>query len=234
MSEPQIIIGGNEGFHNLEGTPRPYRDLSTICVIPTRGVIPARVVERYMALMPPMNQPFTRMFVSGMEVGAAYNSAIETILAHPDLSKWKYVLTLEEDNLPPPDGLLRLLDAIYEREDFAAVSGLYWTKGEGGQPMIYGKPGGVVTFEPFLPPNEDFVECCGIGMGFAVWHLDVFRDPKFEKPWFLTQQQYDPYSGAKAMTQDLFACAKLKELGYRFAVDTTVKVGHLDSDGRVW
>lgn len=237
MSQPQIIIGGHEGHHNLEGTARPYRDLSTVCIVPTRGVIPARVVERYMALMSPMNQPFTRMFVAGMEVGAAYNSAIQNILEHPDLSKWKFVLTLEEDNLPPPDGLLQLVERLddgpVQKGGLVAVGGLYFTKGPGGQPMCYGRPNGVVSFEPFLPDHEGLHPCNGLGMGFTLFKLDLFR--KLDPPWFVTEQRYDPHSGVKAMTQDLYFFQRVREAGYRVACDASVKVGHLDPQtGVVW
>ena len=98
--------------------------------------------------MTPMNQKFTRIIVKGWRSGDAYNHAIELILDHPELSKWKYLLTLEEDNLPPPDGLLKLYESI---EDYAVVGGLYWTKGEAGQPMIYGDPTGILNFMPQLP-----------------------------------------------------------------------------------
>ena len=114
-----------------------YKDLSTICVVPTRGTFPSKVVQAYMNLATPMNQKFLRMFMENMEVGVAYNTAIETILANPELSTWKYVLTMEEDNCPAPDGLLKLYEAI---QTFDAVGGLYWVKGENGQPMIYGDP----------------------------------------------------------------------------------------------
>lgn len=59
--------------------------------------------------MTPMNQKFIMIMVENMEVGAAYSETIKMILDHPDLSQWKYILTLEHDNAPPPDGLLRLL-----------------------------------------------------------------------------------------------------------------------------
>ena len=62
--------------------------------------------------MAPMNQKFIRTFVIGMEVGAAYTQAIEQILANPVLRNWKYILTLEEDNMPPPDGLLKLYESM--------------------------------------------------------------------------------------------------------------------------
>lgn len=237
MTAPQIIVGGNEGEHNLDrhSTRRikkgqGYRDLSTVCVVPTRGAIQARVVESFMGLMPPMNQPFVRLFVRGMEVGAAYEQAVEMILAHAQLSQFKYLLTLEEDNLPPPDGLLKLYESIGK---FAAVGGLYWTKGEGGQPMIYGSPGKLPMFAPQPPKPETVQECNGLGMGFTLFRLDVFR--KLPQPWFKTVQEWDPARGGRSYTQDLYFFEQLRKAGQRVACDTRVKVGHYDVEAdRVW
>lgn len=240
MSEPQIIIGGELGFHNRDMEKaqarlkkgRAYQDLSTICVIPTRGMIPARVVENWMGLLTPMNNAFIRMFVGGMEVGDAYNAAVEMILEHPQLKEFKYMLTLEEDNLPPADGLLKLHESL---EGFAAVGGLYWTKGEGGQPMIYGNPKGVLSFQPQQVQPETVQECNGLGMGFTLFDLQVFKDKKLEKPWFKTVQEWDPATGAQSGTQDLYFFGKIRKLGYRVASDNRVKVGHLDNQtGIVW
>jgi len=226
-------MSGAEGIHNLDPKKsaeriergKGYRDLSTVCVIPTRGSIDARVVESWWALASPMNQPFVRMFVRGMEVGDAYNAAIETILEHPQLSEWKYVLTLEEDNMPPPDGLLRLFESI---DDYDCIGGLYWTKGPEGQPMIYGKPGTVPMMAPQIPEPESIVECNGLGMGFSLFRLDLFRDPKLEKPWFKTVQEYGP-EGGRAATQDLYFFERARNAGHRVACDTRVRVGHFDS-----
>ena len=165
MTQPTIILSETDGgVHNRElaaanarlRKAKSYRDLSTLIVVPTRGMIPARAVENWMGLMMPMNQKVVRLFISGMEVGDAYTQAITLLLAHPELRDWKYVLTLEEDNLPPPDGLLKLYENI---DDYAAVGGLYWTKGEGGQPMIYGDPHGILNFIPQVPVPEAIQEC---------------------------------------------------------------------------
>lgn len=230
-SEPQVIIGGNEGVHNQGDAVqriekgKAYKDLSTVCVIPTLGKIDARVVETWMGLISPMNQPFVRMFISGLEVGAAYDTAISTILEHPTLKDWKYVLTLEEDNLPPPDGLLRLYESM---EDYAAVGGLYWTKGPEGQPMIYGTPGHLPMFAPQIPEPETVQECNGLGMGFTLFRLDVFRG--LERPYFETVQRWDPGQGVAMGTQDLTTFQRLREKGHRVACDTRVKVGHFDGE----
>lgn len=241
MTTPSIIMSSIDmGRHNADldasvarlMNGRAYKDLSTVVVVPTRGMIPAHAVENWMGLMMPMNQKSARLFVSGMEVGDAYTKAIEMILSNPELSTWKYVLTLEEDNLPPPDGLIKLYESI---EGYAAVGGLYWTKGEGGQPMIYGDPTGILNFIPQVPVSDSVQECNGLGMGFTLFDMSIFRDPKITQPWFKTVQEYSEGIGVHAYTQDLWFFEKVRRAGYKVACDTRVKVGHLDPEtGIVW
>lgn len=243
--EPKVSFEEQQGFHNsnpdsvtrlLRGNT--YRDLSTICITPSRGLVHIRVVQNWLSMMPPMNQKFTRACMYGMEVADAYNSAITNILAHPDLSQWQYILTLEEDNMPPPDGLVRLYENI---DNYDVIGGLYWTKGPEGQPMIYGDPRAVpFNFRPQPPmalldagaPNQ-IVPCCGLGMGFTLFKLSIFKDERLPKPWFKTQQEYTPYTGVKAYTQDLFFFENIHKLGYKVACDTRVRVGHYDKDNDI-
>ena len=163
MANPQIVLPDYSGYHNRDidisanrlEEAKTYRDLSTIIICPTRGQIPAKVVQSWMGLMRPMNQKVIGpLFAIGMEVGAAYNSMIENIINNPELSKWKYILTIEEDNMPPADGLLKLYESM---DQYDVVQGLYWTKGEGGQPMIYGDP--KIVPKNFIPqkPIKDTV-----------------------------------------------------------------------------
>jgi hypothetical protein len=184
-----------------------------------------------MALMTPMNNRFTRIFMIGMEVGSAYSSAIEQIINTPGLSDWKYILTLEEDNMPPPDGLLRL----YENMDqYDSIGGIYWTKGEEGQPMIYGDPKAMPkNFMPQVPQADTIQECNGLGMGFTLFKLDMFKDERIPRPWFRTEQSYSPGVGTRAYTQDLYFFENAAKFGYRFACDTRVKVGHYDADNDI-
>lgn len=237
MSDPQVIIGGlDAGHHNADldaaanriEKSKAYRDLSTVMVMPTRGVIPARTVETLLNLAPMMNQGFARMFISGMEVGEAYEHALDIILGNPGFDGFKYLLTVEEDNLIPPDALHRLFESI--GKPYSAIGGLYWTKGEGGMPMIYGDPKGMVDdFRPQRPVPNTVQECNGLGMGCTLFDLSMFRDGKVERPFFKT------LNGPAVMTQDLYFFRKARTAGYRVACDTRVRVGHLDpSSGRVW
>ena len=206
-----------------------YKDLSTVCIIPTRGVIPAKVVQYWLGLMTPMNQKFIRLFIEKMEVGDAYNTGIQTILDNPELRKWKYVLTMEEDNCPAPDGLLKLYESMNK---YDVVAGLYWTKGEGGQPMIYGDPRVMPrNYIPQIPIPDTVQECNGLGMGFNLFKLDIFK--KVPSPWFKTLQEYQHGQGVRMCTQDMYFYDNAAKFGYRFACDNRVRVGHWDQNNEV-
>lgn len=223
---------GFERVEHIAGST--YKDSSTVIVIPTRGMIHHRVVSAIQQLIAPMNQKRALIFASGHEVGIAYNTMLTNVLANPELSKWKYVLTLEDDNLPPPDAHIRLLESI-EWGNYDAVSGLYFTKGEVGMPMAYGEPAafastGVLDFRPrdvrealaagqVMPVN-------GIAMGCALWRMEMFREIK--PPWFVTVADVVPGKGVQCFTQDLSFCEKAVRVGKRFAVDMRVRVGHMD------
>lgn len=236
MIEPQIVTTFDAGYHNqnlglavkrLEKAAA-YKDLSTIVVIPALGTIPTKVAASFMNLYAPPNQKRVTLWAVGQEVGEAYTRCIEMILAHPELSKFKYILTMEHDNLPPPDGHIRLLQAMEAHPEYSCVGALYWTKGEGGQPQIWGNPKEPLNFKPLPPdPNGGLVECVGTGMGFNLFRLDMFKDKKLRRPWFKTQSD----SGGVA-TQDLYFWGDAFKHGYRAAIDCSVKVGHYDYEGR--
>jgi glycosyltransferase involved in cell wall biosynthesis len=190
-------------------------------------------VARWFDLMVPMNQKFFRIWPMKEWVDDAYNKGIEFILANPELAKWKYVLTIEADNVPPPNALLLLLESI---QKFDVVGGLYWTKGELGQPMIYGDPKEMpFNFRPQKPLVDTLQECNGLGMGFTLFKLDIFKDPRIPRPWFKTEQQYQYGVGARSYTQDLYFFERAKAVGYKIACDTRVRVGHYDAQAdRIW
>ena len=228
------------GYHNKDldtsvarlEKSRSYKDLSTIIICPTRGQIPARVVQSWLGLQKPMNQKVIGpIFAIGMEVGEAYNSLIEMILANPELSKYKYILTIEEDNAPPMDGLLKLYESM---EKYDVVGGLYWTKGPGGQSMAYGDPKVMPkNFIPQVPRTGEVMEVNGLGQGFNLYKLDMFKDPDIPKPWFKTVQENIPGEGFKCYTQDLYFYEKAAKAGYRFACDCRCLVGHLDYENDI-
>lgn len=240
-SEPMVPVeevatAAGRGFDSVQILPgSTYQDNSTVIVIPTRGTINHRVVAAWQSLIAPMNQKRALLFAAGDEVGHAYDNMIKNVLASPELAKWKYILTLEDDNLPMPDAHVRLLESIEHGTKYDAVSGIYFTKGEVNMPMAYGDPEetrmtGVLDFRPRdvrqALKHGTLMEVNGIAMGCALWRLDMFK--QLPPPWFVTVADLIPEKGVVAMTQDLYFCKRAREAGKRFAVDFRCRVGHLD------
>jgi hypothetical protein len=193
---------------------------------PAGETIPTKVADTHENLIFPPNNGVVRMSALGMEVGEAYSTAIEQILAHPVLKDWEYLLTIEHDNMPEPDGVIKLLAHMEEHPEYDCIGGLYFVKGPGAPAQIWGDPKDpILNFRPQLPdPNGGLVECCGTGMGFNLWRLSMFKNKKLRKPWFKTQKE-----GGTA-TQDLYAWSDFRKHGIRCAIACDVKVGHYDSE----
>lgn len=196
-----------------------------IVILPAAAMIPAKVALSHWNLIFPPNNGVVRILAQGMEVGHAYSTAIEGILAHPDLSNWEWILTLEHDNAPPQDGVLKLIEAMGEHPELSWISGAYYTKGEGGVLQAWGDPkDGTTNFRPQPPdPNGGVIECCGTGMGMGLFRLPMFKDPKLRRPWFATQA-----GAGGCATQDLYFASDARKYGYRCAVHCGVRVGHWD------
>ena len=235
--KPQITIQDFGGAHNgdmdktrarlIKGAS--WKKQRVVIVIPAGASIPAKVALSHWNLIFAPNNGVVRILAQGMEVGDAYSTTIENVLAHPELSQWEYLLTLEHDNMPPADGVLKLIERMEAHPEYACIGGLYFTKGEGGVAQIWGDPKEpVVNFRPQIPVPGQLVECCGTGMGFNLWRLSMFKDIRLRKPWFKTIAGKDG-----AATQDLYAWGDFRKYGYRCAVDCGVTVGHYDVDSDI-
>ena len=226
------------GFHNADlaksmsrihnaGTWKKQR---IVVIMPSAELIPLRIYLAHRNLMFPPNQAHLWLPAEGTEVGQAYSDIIQQVLASPELSRWEYILTLEHDNAPQPDGVLRLIAAMEAYKEYACISGAYWTKGFGGVLQAWGDPKDPSDFRPQPPdPNGGLVPCRGTGMGFALWRMSMFKDERLRRPWFKTLTGIE---GQGMATQDLYFWNDAAAHGYRCAVDCSVKVGHWDQEGK--
>lgn len=196
-----------------------------VVIIPSSDTMSAKVALSHWSLIFPPNQAVYRLLALGQEVGEAYSNAIESVINHPELSEWEYILTIECDNTPPVDGVLKLLQRMEEHPEFDCIGGLYWSKGELGAPHIWGDiKDPIINFRSQPPIPGELIECYGTSMGFHLWRMSMFKDSRLKKPWFKTKSDSDG-----VCTQDLYFWMEAKKHGYRCAVDCDVRVGHYDS-----
>lgn len=228
------IVSQDFGAHNaafargevIQGNT--WKKTRIIKLMPSANLIAAKVALSHENLIYPPNQGCYKMLCLGMEVGDAYSQAIENILAHPDLSTWEFILTVESDNIPPPDGVLKLIKRMDEHPELAGIGGLYYCKGPQGCSHIWGDiMDPVVNFRPVAPRPGELIECYGTSMGFNLWRLEMFRDKRIKRPFFETKASRDGVG-----TQDLAAWVEFRKFGYRCAVDCDVLVGHFDLEGK--
>lgn len=236
--QPQIVMQ-EVGRHNsnLERTSADilrrgiWKKQRIVTIIPAGGMMPTKAAIALRNLMFPPNQAMHLIAALGMEVGEAYSQTIDMILAHPDLSQWEYILTVEHDNIPPGDGVLQLLKRMEEHKELSCIGGLYFTKGQGGVPQIWGDAKDAqINFRPQVPVPGELVECCGTGMGFNLWRMKMFHDKRLPRPLFRTVAGKDGIG-----TQDLVFWQSARKLGYRCAIDCAVLVGHYSvEDDTTW
>lgn len=239
MGDSKIIMQDVGGIHNKDPAGARARIIKggswkqqrIVVVLPSASLIPAKVALSHWNLGFPPNNGVVRLLAQGLEVGDAYSTAIKAIIEHPELSKWEYLLTIEADNMPPFDGVLKLLERMEANPEFDCIGGLYFTKGPGGQPQIWGDiKDPIPNYRP-QPPRLDggLIECWGTGMGFNLWRLKMFKDPKLRQPWFVTLKGQ---AGQGMATQDLYFWADARKYGHRCAIDCSVRVGHYDFEGK--
>jgi hypothetical protein len=250
MSKPELVITDFSGHHatNMPETidrlqrGGSWKKQRCVVILPAADLVPAKCVLSWWNLAFPPNNGVVKIIALGDEVGVAYSNAIEGILAHPELSQWEYIVTIEHDNAPPADGVIKLIERMQDHPEYACIGGLYFTKGlgvpradgtgvsGGGVAQIWGDiKDPLPNFRPQVPDaNGGLVECYGTGMGFNVWRLSMFKDEKIKRPWFRTLNGKD---GTGVATQDLVFAGEARKAGYRFAVDCGVKVGHYDLRG---
>lgn len=233
MSKTELIVQDMGGKHNINLSATSerlrkdgaWKKQRIVVILPADHQMSTKVALSHWNLIFPPNNNVVRILAVGAEVGAAYSEAIESVLAHPELSKWEYILTIESDNMPPADGVLKLLKDMDDHPELHCIGGLYFTKGDGGVAHIWGDPKDpVLNFRPQVPIPNTVQECCGSSMGFHLWRMEMFKDKRIERPLFRTLASKDGVG-----TQDLEFWGKARKYGYRTAVDTSIAVGHYEA-----
>ena len=93
MTKPQLVVQDLSGRHNdnlgdsIERIRRggSWKKQRMVVIVPSADLISAKVMMSFWNLAFPPNNGVVRMLAVGMEVGEAYSTAIEQILAHPQL-----------------------------------------------------------------------------------------------------------------------------------------------------
>lgn len=230
---------------------------------PTRGTVRIEWHSAVRGMVVPPNHSMVSMvqhinafFPTRFSVADAQNLAVREALQRD----FEWLLLLEDDVLPPADMLIRL--DKYVKEGPPVVSGLYYTKGEPSEPLVYrGRGTG-----PFLDwKMGQKVWADGVPTGCLLIHCGLLREMWNDSPTYTiagsgqtTREVF--VSPARAWisptgdvnvttgTSDLNWCDRVIDEGflkrsgwgqysrkkYPFLVDTSIRCGHIAPDGTMY
>lgn len=217
-----------EGFDEATVIPlASYRDCTTLFVTPTRtDTVPHVHASAVRRMSPIQNQKRYYATLPCGEVSDAYNEAVAYMMQR-DI---RYLFTLEDDNIPPWDTHLKLLDAM-ERGGFDMIGGLYRAKAPSGMHMAWGFPEDpecLITRDPaeHIKAGE-VMEVNAIPTGCTIIKREVLEALALEengrKLWFRQLATPDGYRG-----HDIDFSLRARAKGFKLGVHCGVLVGHYD------
>lgn len=173
---------------------------------------------------------------------------------------YEWFLSIEDDNILPPDAFIRINEYM-QKGDVPIVSGLYFTKSNPPEPIMY-KGRGNGPFHDWKLGDKVWTD--GIPFGFTLIHGSIIRAAWNESPEYVVNGEktrrvfaledsssYNSLTGRFERfcgTTDLAWCTRImrdklfekagwpeyQKMEFPFLVDTNIVVGHIDKIGRVY
>lgn len=181
--------------------------------------------------------PVTQMSLSK---GTPWDVARNNIVRDARNSASTHILFLDTDVVPPPEGLMRLLN-----QNQPLISGLYYCRHRTTldistlpvavppTPAMW-VDNGDGAYAPIVKWNDGLVQCNVVGAGFLLVHMSVFDrlDDKLDRKgnyfkWTsgITDEEYCEHM--PGVSEDFFFCRLVQQIGIPIVVDTGVKCTHM-------
>ncbi len=194
---------------------------------PTLGLLHVNWVAAYSELIWPLNTGKAQLYVTGKPVAEARNETVARALSIENEDREvTHLFWIDDDVIVPRTALLQLL-----RHHRPIASGVYFTRAEPGEPLIFPNAGGG-TLE-FIP--DQAYEVWGHGMGLTLIETEVYRKMQREldlgtdscgyPAWYKTTGGEDCKVNNQILdaggTEDLYFLDRASQLGISGFVDTS-------------
>lgn len=231
---------------------------------PTTGTVRMEwVAARYGQIVPTnwsmitMNQFMNSYFPLNYSVADAQNLIVKVALEQ----EMEWLLLVESDNVLPPDAFIRFNEYM-RKGDIPVVSGLYFTKSDPAEPMVYRGRGNSYFTDWKM---GDKVWCDGVPTGSLLIHTSILREMWKVSPEYMagnvvtrrifntpatmwTDPENTDFFATLAGTSDLDWCTRVMKDGFfekagwpeyqkkefPFLVDTKIFVKHVDPSGTLY
>ena len=195
--------------------------MKTLIAIPCFDMVHADFMDSFVKLQKTPDSAFT------MVKNTMIYIARDIIAANAIQAGFERVLWLDSDMVLPADALLKLSADM--DQGMHLVSGLYFTRKPPVKPVAYSDlwwkqtENGIDTgAENLWEYKEGLNEIAACGFGCCLTSVDLLKrvGDRFGSPFM-------PIDG---MGEDMAFCMRVKELGEKMFVDTSVKCGHVGQE----
>lgn len=157
---------------------------------------------------------------SGMTFDHGRNTACKKLL---ELG-WDYIFFLDDDVIPPPDAILRLIN-----HKVPIISGIYYRRNLPITPvMLRNIPEGRQWVTEY--PTNTLIEVDFVGAGCFLIHRSVLESLPPLSPkchWFEWRCDREDLPASQQMSEDFAFCEHARNHGYKIMVDTSVQCKHV-------
>ena len=136
-----------------------------------------------------------------------------------------YLLFIDDDIIPPEDGLVKMLDLMERNITAGVVTGDYLLKGKVSHSAhLQLDKDGLCTELNRLSDTSNIIESNWmIGLGFALINTEVFK--QIRAPWFLNNSDKKDETN---VGEDAFFTELVLQSGYKILIDRSVQCAHVD------
>lgn len=137
----------------------------------------------------------------------------------------KYLWFVDDDTIPPPNTLRRLVTVLENYTEIGAIGGVYVTKSDPTQPVVF-RGSGLGSFWQWK--YGDIFEVTSMGAGCLLIKTEVFE--KIPKPWFtfIDKPSDDPANPGQLTSEDVHFCNVARDAGYLIFAHGGILCDHYD------
>ncbi len=197
-----------------------FENVQVVIATPSvRSEVPMLFYQSVMAMVLKTREKYPSMKFATMVAGNTYvhqarQSMVDSFLE----TKGDYMLWIDDDNIPPEDGLIKLLE---NQKDI--VSGLYFKRRPPYEPLIMMKRrqgiGSERRSDIFREGAKDLLQIHSTGFGFILIKREVLEK--------MRELRMPHFSMKVGLGEDIWFCVQAQGAGYDIWLDPSVEVGHL-------
>lgn len=195
-------------------------DLRIAVGIPSGGQVHVLWAHMYASLQWPVSGERHTLCLVKVPIANARNNMALTAIER----ECKYLFFIDDDVLIPNWAPKRLVYLMEQNDDWDAISGVYATKTEPPEPLIFGgEPGSTGTYWDWK--MGDIFPIWGAGLGCSIIRVSSLK--KLKEPYFAFTEASDGITH-ESQGEDLYFYKKLADAGGKVMCDGNVICGHMD------